>query len=192
MPPEATDLASGFLWAKELLDCACEALGDANVSPYGCPERACVYNGGVEVAFDDCCVGQLWVSWGRTYPTSSFPVELSDRDLTACLAHGTYLATDFEVGIIRCAPTLDEQGNPPSCEAIEQSALQMHHEARVILRAVTCCMKEWTADTARPRYGIWREQVPAGDGGLCVGSVLKVTVGEPLCTCFPGIVLSQP
>jgi len=191
MPPAATDLAAQFLWAQELLDCACEALGDPAISPYGCPDRACVYNGGVIVAFEDCCLGQLWVSWGRTYPTLTFPTELGDPDLVrACLANGTHLATDFEVGIIRCAPTMDEQGNPPSCEAISDSALQMHYEARVILRAITCCLQEWNADNTRPRYGIWRDQVPAGDAGTCVGSVLRVTIAEPLCTCFPGITLT--
>lgn len=180
-PPHPSDLAAPFLWAQELLDCACEAL--TLHAPEGCPERACVYNGGVEVAFDDCCAGQLWVAWGRTYSTEVFPEQRPENTSSRkCFSQGHMLAIDFEIGIVRCAPTIDDYGTPPSCEQIEASALQMHQEAYIILRAVTCCLAEWVT---QGHDAVWTEQIPAGDEGTCVGSVLKVTVGLNCLRCIP-------
>lgn len=177
-PPPASDLSAPFLWAQELLDCACTALRD--YAPKGCPPRACVYNGGLDVAFDDCCAGQLWVAWGGTRPTITFPDEIRDRIATQC--GNASLVLEYEVGIARCAPTLDEQGNPPTCEQIAESALQMHQEAYIILRALMCCLEEWRRAGLQ---AIWTAQTPAGDEGTCVGSVVRILVGMSACPCLP-------
>lgn len=182
MPPSLTAPAVPYLWAKELLDCACEAL--TNHTTGGCPDRACVYNGDTAVAYDNCCDGQLWVSWDRTIPSDwktqsfgNFPTRSPRATKANCFQ---LIAIEFEIGIIRCAPTVHDDGTPPTCEEIEESALQMHEDAWAILKGVLCCLNEFSAAGF---YTSWEQQEPTGDVGGCTGSVLRVAVGHELCPC---------
>lgn len=173
-----------YLYAETMLDCVCEALH--RFTSGGCPERACVYNGSEAVAFDDCCNGQLWVVWERTIPTDwktqsfgQYP-QRSPRTVTSgnCF---TLIGMDFEVGILRCAPTFDDHGNPPTCEQLEESARQQHEDAWAILKAVVCCLGE-LSDLGY--YTSWEQQQPIEDEGGCVGSVMGFSVGQELCACL--------
>lgn len=174
-----------YLWATALLDCACDALEQWTTGR--CPDRACVYNGTVNVPMDDCCEGQLWVAWGRTIPTDwkaqsfgSFPTR-APRTSSVSAACLSLIAFDFEIGIVRCAPTIDDEGNPPSCQEIERSAMQQHEDAWALLRGVLCCLRDFDS---QGYYVSWEQQEPIEDEGACVGSVLRVSIGHEICPCI--------
>jgi hypothetical protein len=139
----------------------------------GRPDRTCVYNGG-QVAADDCCDGQLYGRWERSYLTRNFPVPTIDA--IRCV-NGTMLGVDLAVGILRCAPTLDDNGEPPSCEAIDESAQLLHFDASTVAYAVACTLElngvEW----------VFRSQGPLSTEGGCVGSEFQFTVQAEACLC---------
>lgn len=175
-----------YVWALEMLEAVGEAL-EADTAG-GKPARACVYNGGTAVAYDDCCDGQLWVAWGRTIPSDwkqqsfgRYPTA-SPRAVAGFSKCLTMVAIDYEVGILRCAPTLDEHGNPPSAEEIEASARQMHEDAWVILRATLTQLDAWEHGGT---FVSWEAQVPIDDNAGCVGSLLRFSVGHPICPTKP-------
>jgi hypothetical protein len=150
------------LLATELLDCACNAL---EATTCGCPCHAFVSVG--VVAFDHCCdEGQLWVGIDRIYAYGQFP---APAGVTTCAPP---LAADLTIGILRCAPTMNDQGEPPSVEALSRSATQIYEDAYAVINGVMCCL----APHARARPFVIGNQRSLGPAGGCVGSELKLTV----------------
>ena len=148
---------------QEILDCACSAL---EKTACGCPCHAFVASGAV--AWDRCCAdGQLWVGVDRVYAYGGqFP---APAGVTTCVPP---LAADLSIGILRCAPTMSDQGDPPSAEALTASAAQVNEDAYVLMNGVMCCL----AEHGRARPFVIGGQRPLGPAGGCVGSSLAVTV----------------
>lgn len=146
-----------------LLDCVCEALEQTTC---GCPGRAFLSAG--NVAWDQCCAtGQLWVGVDRLYAYDRFPTPA-----TGIMTCAPPLAVDITIGILRCAPTLDEQGNAPTAEKLTLSAAQVQEDQYAITNGVICCLSEHS----RLQPWVLGGQRPLGPQGACVGSELKVIV----------------
>lgn len=165
--------------ARELGLCAFDALA---TTTGGEPQRVCLPVPG-EIADDKCDCGQLAVTvprWfgSRTPPTLAF----EDADSAPCGM--PYLAVDVLVRIMRCAPTPDSRGNPPSCEALERAALIQHEDAMAVRRGIGCCLAEM-ADQDRIVGFILRATESAGPLGACVGSQVSLTFWVPSCLCPP-------
>jgi hypothetical protein len=145
---------------------ACAEAG-LNETSNQAPARSYVAMG--EPAHDDCCDGQLVVWFERIYPSAAFP----DEDLRPVVCAGAQTAIVVNVEVVRCAPTYDANGNPPSSAALLASARETNVDARAIWTSVLCCLRlrkdEWSA--------IVNQQAPIGPQGGCVGSRLTVTVG---------------
>lgn len=147
---------------QEILDCACSAL---EKTACGCPCHAFVASGAV--VFDRCCDdGQLWVGIDRIYAYGNFP---APAGVATCMQP---LAADLTIGILRCAPTMNDQGEPPTAEVLTLSAAQVHEDGYVLMNGVMCCL----AEHARARPFVIGSQRPIGPQGGCVGSELKITV----------------
>lgn len=130
MPVLTPDLFS--LTAQEVLDCVCEAL--AEQSTCGCPCRACVVVG--RPVWDNCCDGgQLTAFLERIYVTDGFPQ--ADTGSILCSAP---LGADFTIQLIRCVPTMTEDGTPPSCPALSDSASAIYQDMYIAYRAIICCL----------------------------------------------------
>ena len=95
------------LWdrAQSILTCAVDRVDGAVDRPV--PDRRFVAPGS-EVAWDDCCDGQLWVRILRVFPSTSFPSKTTAFD--PC---GSALAAQIGVGILRCQTGLDSEGRHP-------------------------------------------------------------------------------
>lgn len=173
-----------YLWAREMLDDVLLALTEE--SSAGAPGRVCVYNGAEAVTYDDCCDGQLWAVWSRTIPSDwrvqAFGRYPSSSPRTAAQASGCFqlIAMDFEIGLVRCAPTLQDNGEPPTEAEIEESAMLQHEDAWIILRTVLCTLAEWDQGGV---FTAWEQQQPLDDDGGCVGSVMRFSVGHSICPC---------
>lgn len=150
--------------AHILLDCAVEALEG---TVYAAPARAYV-NVGVP-AHDDCCDGQLTVTIPRRFRTSTFP----DPDIRIVQCGGGLVGLAFQVEIVRCYPTTDDNGDAPTVDQLEAASLQQMIEARAIYSALECCLYEYR--------NVWEsllgDQTDVGPDGMCAGSVVAGIIG---------------
>ena len=122
-------------------------------------------------AWDDCCDcgsgnGQLWVRLVDWQPDPAFvqPTEFG------CV-QPTLLTVG--VGSLRCIPTLDEHGNPPSASAETAAAGRTHHDAQVIYNAVMCGLDS--------RF--WQGWQPLGYEGGCGGGEHIWQIPHAGCDC---------
>jgi len=156
---------------QEVLDCCCSAL---EKTICGCPDRAFVSAGAV--AWDRCCDGgQLWVGVERVFAYDRFPAPAT---VVNCMPP---LAADLVVGILRCAPTVNDQGEAPSCDALSASAAQVYEDAYAVVNGVLCCL----VPTHKERLFVMGAQRPVGPAGGCVGTELRLTVAlvDPPPSC---------
>lgn len=194
----ALTLLSVHQAAQDLLDCVCGAL---DASPLeipglaGCPCRVGVVPG--EVAADGCdggCnvgpgefPGQLTVSVRRVFATdtNNFPRELglgSDRtsggvrDRSLCRLP-QLTAVELLVTLFRCTPVPDDNGCPPSMQALDATALQYHADMLAVQRGILCCFPGTETDVRRNgRRFLVGATTTIGPQGGCVGFQTSVTV----------------
>lgn len=145
----------------------------------GAPERHGVY-GGQAVIEDDCCKGQLYVEWQRSWPSVRFPQPQGPNDLNLTDPNIRAVAT-YKIGIFRCSPTQDDDQNPPTSAEIDAAAQTFFKDQFALLGGVLCLLKEWDRAGAQVR---WTDLEPRDEGG-CAGSVLTVQIAFPVCEVCP-------
>lgn len=122
-------------------------------------------------AWDVCCEcdsgsGQLWVRLIGYEPDPAFDQPTpSGCEQPALLVVG--------VGSLRCVPTLDQMGNPPSAEDEQASAELMHWDAQVTKDAVMCSLEE--------RF--WSGWTPLSNQGGCGGGEHEFRIPYHGCRC---------
>lgn len=85
---------------------------------------------------DDCCKGLVWTRVASIFPTdgSGAPHAQLNPAVTPVPGHVILL----EAGALRCAPTVDSRGRPPSPEKYTESALTSSQDRDAIRRALEC------------------------------------------------------
>jgi hypothetical protein len=170
--PEAADGCFDYLGAalQDLLDCVTNQFAECDRLP-GLVSLV----PGASVAHDNCCEdgGQLYVRLAGLFP-SGRPFPTAD---TVQRCGVTLLAARVMVGAIRCAHTLDDEGNPPAAELMTDDALQGTADALTILRALTCCESRWVKISSVERWN------PVGPQGGCAGGEWGVILGLDWCGC---------
>jgi hypothetical protein len=133
--------------------------------------RSCVVPG--EVAWDDCQCGQLVISEVDRYPSSAFPIDGVEHD-DAC--GEPWHVVQFLLSLTRCVPTVDDNGNAPSCEALSDAAHQLMKDKSDVRFAVYCYLngKFDAGDVEAFSLG---HQLTTGPQGLCAGHDLTIFVG---------------
>lgn len=137
-------------------------------------------NPGPSAAVDNCEVGygpdgeeyngQLWVA--VTAQTPNWPNPTSNA--SPCPPQFTAVV---EIGIARCTPTQDDEGNAPAEDDVTESALQQLQDRYEILQAIMCC---WSVGEENVVYNQWVPQTP--QGGCAVSTwEIKLRVGG--CNC---------
>jgi hypothetical protein len=157
------------------------AIADALTStPQGRPERVCLLVPGA-IAADSCDCGQLALSITRIYPSTAFPTEATvDQAPPGCPP--PILAATVTVSLFRCAPTVDDDGIPPSCDALLASAAGWDTDVAAIRRALACHLAD-LADQGRIIGYIIGGTSPVGPDGACLGADTTITIGIPNCGC---------
>lgn len=177
----------------DVLGCVCTALNEAEAETEnqpGCPCRVCVVPGAP--AWDSCgdpCTGdvggQLSVSVVRMYASTfdGFPLESRViQGLRGCVPP-PFTAVELTVTLLRCAPTFDESGCPPSCEDLAEAARILHVDMVTVEDALLCCLPGTDPTRPRGRRFVMGVQRTLGPEGGCVGLEQRVTVGLPGCKC---------
>jgi hypothetical protein len=154
--------------ATQLASCLC-----AELTAAGGPEPCfCGVLAGDSVAFDYCspCEGNACgMAWVRLAAVA--PLQSAVGNTIAIGRCSPSLVATFEVGVLRCAPTLTEDGGLPSmADQLDAAELQASDMAAAG-RAAACCF----TDGRLVIVGAW---TPVGPQGGCLGGSWTVTVGE--------------
>lgn len=89
------------------------------------------------IVYDDCKCGQLALTILRIVPTDSYPIDASNSQVTSACGPQAEFA-ECLASISRCAPTLDNQGRAPSCDALETAALTLQGDRYAMDKALRC------------------------------------------------------
>lgn len=168
-------MADPFLsLALQLLDCLQTQLAD---SPAGPACEYCLYHEAALVPADGCACdcedgrGQAWVRIAGTAI-----VEAESRSAIGC-PRGRWSGT-FEIGTRRCVATMDEDGNPPSCQTITNEAMWLAGDRVAQAAVLRCCpVMDKSGLTV-----VSATQLPNGPAGGCAGWTTLVTL-QPIREC---------
>jgi hypothetical protein len=109
--------------------------------------------------------GMAWTSLTLAYPASS--VGVVDQTLNNC---STGIGIEIQIGIMRSAPTMDAEGNPPD-EAMQLATSQIQTADMLsMIKAVQCCEEMQRYDHILSQYN------PVGPEGYAVGGFFTVMV----------------
>jgi hypothetical protein len=117
--------------------------------------------------------GQAWVKWVNQRSVDTNP------PATGC---PTRWAVTVQLGVYRCWPSLDDEGNPPPTDAVTAAARGVADDAAALRRAVKCCEVinrldiPWLVDRT--------DQI--GPSGGCIGVAITIRFHLEDCdTCPP-------
>lgn len=135
---------------------------------------------GSQVAWDECCDddnlggtrhgGQLWVRIVQMRPSMPFPQVDNEQKCGVQL-----VAAVLGVGIVRCAHTLQDNGEPPTAAQMTGDTTKINTDAIDLFSVIT----EVFAERHRCVLGEWTPQGP--DGG-CAGGEWQLTIRLQPCT----------
>lgn len=158
-----------FNIATTVLECVRSRIEDvAGLPKFG---RACVIPG--EVAWDACDCGQLTITNPTQFSSVSFPIPSVGNTDTNCGA--PYTVSTFEVTALRCAPTMDRNGHPPTCTQLQNAAQLLYQDKFYMRAAVQCCLAELKNSNSLEDYAI-SSTTEVGPRGGCVGATLSFNV----------------
>lgn len=115
---------------------------------------------GNEVPFDYASEGMAWV---RVSMITPMPVETSGR---VCAME--YDVT-VQMGMLRCAPTIDDNGDLPDVEEMLTSTGAQHRDMGLMHQVITCC------DTGIGSDPVIIDYAPVGPEGGIVGGAWSAT-----------------
>jgi hypothetical protein len=168
------------------LACLCAAVAENPNPPAHCAPRV-----GPEIAYDMgqytdyCCEGLAYISLGDTWASSaSFPEQDIVRQANAVCPPVTW-AQDFKLGIIRCSPTGNENGEPPTDADWLAAAAQNLVDAQS-LRVAACCFRNFVIANTGLYTGmsvVINRQTQVTPNGGCVERYVTITVQFPNLDC---------
>lgn len=166
---------SRFLDLQEaLIGCLTVALA-ANPNP---PAEICLRAGDVAADIgpgaDACCSGMAWVKLRRYFPSESLPTPIVTEQ--RCIH--TRWAVELEMGVWRCYPSGDEQGNPSPCVDHENAVVQLDSDALSMRQALCCFRAVPTAlEVVAGEYTI------TGPLGGCIAGIQPLTILTDCAEC---------
>lgn len=134
-----------------------------------------------EIAWDNCECGSFTQSAGPTLYSDDgrTPISLFDRQNNC---GPFYVGVDVTAIILRCAPGVDSNGNPPTAAQLDAAAQLWSTDSDAIRRGITCCLKNLLEEDEIEGYQIM-SQTPVGPAGGCVGSQLVYRIWLLNCDC---------
>lgn len=143
---------------------------------------------GLLPAWDDCCGGQLYLRTIEVYPTagknSPFPAIDTQQTGAAGSMCGFHLvAVHIGLGMIRCAATVDDDGNAPTPAAVSENANTMLDDMATLLDVLVCDAPKIPGVLAL-KVDRW---VPQGVQGGCHGGEWGAFLAMDPCLCQPQV-----
>lgn len=135
------------------------------------PGRVVAVAPGAEVAWDDCCDGQVWARLVTFQPLPSAGAARKPGTDPCAVPH--FVAT-VELGVTRCAATQDKNGNAPAAERVAADGLQGIADMAALLGVLRCP----PPGVEIRDLGSW---TPQGPNGGCFGGVWTFTLRVGNC-----------
>lgn len=135
--------------------------------------RTCIVPG--EIVWDDCGCGQLALSENRRFPALVFPLEEIDHQAEC---GSPYLVVDLTLSLTRCTP-VGQNGNPPTCDALRDAAMQMSKDKADLRAALVCCLEDMynqNSTNGLQAYEVLAQE-SVGPQGACVGVETHILIG---------------
>lgn len=126
---------------------------------------------------DECCEGLGWVR-----PAAFEPLGFqTDQRLAAASNIGIIgWQVTLELGIVRCAPTPDENAIPSQADWLAV-AIAVNDASAAMRRAICCFIDAVPGRAKKVQAGAWQ---PVAVQGGCVGGLMLVTIQGPACDCI--------
>ena len=139
------------------------------------PSRKALYSGS-QVAWDDCCEGQVWVRLVAMEPVTGDPRQ--NRAMGPC---GVLMwRATIGVGILRCAAVLNDDGSAPSPTVLTAETLTMTSDMSALAQAISCSIPTNIKGLMKMQVIRWD---PLGPDGGCVGGEWTVQALVNTCKC---------
>lgn len=171
------NLPADLIWpqAESLLACV-----EATLAKYDAPTCRSFIAPGTPPPWDVCCDcgtgdGMAWVQIASVNPTDDFPTAATG----AMRCTPGEQSVSYNIVVLRCAATVDDQGRPPSSERLIADARKVQRDRAIISEAIRCCFLE-DADPGTYVIGSW---TPLGPNGGCVGGSTTLSLAAPFCRC---------
>lgn len=150
----------------------------------GRPTGRVTLSPGGPVAWDDCCEGQLYLRVIEVYPTmgsSGAPFPQIDSAQKGVGCGVKMLALHLGLGVLRCAATLDSDGNAPSDAAMSADTLAASADLSTLLDVIACTVPTLPG-VQQMKVGRWQ---PQGVQGGCHGGEWDFYLAVDPCLCTP-------
>jgi hypothetical protein len=156
------DIIGPFLAA--LLDCVYQQVD--HVAPLAIA-RKCLVPG--DIAWDNCECGQLVLTEDNRFGSRTLGSE--DPNYEAECGEPV-LNVSCTISLTRCVPGVSDNGDPPTCDALQIAALQLLKDKNDIRRALMCCLDAaYRANNPAQMLGYYiGGQATTGPTGNCAGS----------------------
>jgi len=172
---------AGFNIAERLRECIEPFLAGTET---GLPARSCSHAASPEgIAWDDCECGQLIVAMTGAHPTIAFPNPWTGDENQGMGKCGPPLFVfNYTVSMLRCAPVMGENGEPPPCDAVTAAARVSIEDAWAVRAGIMCCLCAGvtrdpdTGDKPFERYWVGPQLMTTPAGG-CQGSTISLSIG---------------
>jgi hypothetical protein len=132
----------------------------------GAPDRVCLLVPG-QIVWDDCHCGQFAQTITTTNVSRNPPQPAAD--MGQCQT--PYLVVNVISSIVRCVPTSDDGGGPPTCADLLAAARQLEEDKAAVRRGVTRCLCNLLSTDTVLGFSVG-EQTAVGEQGACAGSEL--------------------
>lgn len=132
-------------------------------------------------AWDDCCAGQLYLRVVEIFPSGSpFPVFDSAQAGAAGKCAVKLMAVHLAIGIIRCAHSIDGDGDAPTPQQVTSDGYQMIEDMQILLDVIMCQV-ETIRKVMKVKLDRW---APQGVNGGCHGGEWNFFIAvDPCLTC---------
>lgn len=168
-----------------LAGCVFDALEQ---TPAGAPCRQCMLLPTQQIPWDNCgpceegCNGQVAFAIREVYGSDSFPTPASAKTWSKCGPR--YTVARVVVSVTRCVPGMDENGNPPGCDAELLASIILENDRTAVRQGLACCLNAASRDTpALLSEWLISPSTTVGELGGCAGSETEFLVGVRTCLC---------
>jgi hypothetical protein len=151
-------------------------------TPAGAPTRQCLLLPTFTIPWDNCdCGGQIAQAITQVYNAESFPQPFTGN----WKRRGPHrLIVQVTLQVVRCVPSMDDQGSPPSCASSLAAAITLENDRTAVRQALACCLSDLAA--ALPptllEYNIG-PSVTVGELGGCAGIETVYLLSFRSCLC---------
>jgi hypothetical protein len=158
--------------------CVVDAL---NQTPAGAPDRQCLLLPTLTIPWDNCdCGGQLAQAIQETFGSDRFPAPADAKDWQPC--GPPWNVVRVLLSVTRCVPTMDDQGQPPSCAESLAAAITLENDRTAIRQALACCLTD-LRDAGLIFAWALQASTTVGELGGCAGVETPYVFAMRSCLC---------